>query len=65
VQDRETGFDDLVELLISRLEQRGAPSGLWLVEIAEARRALQKADDVLRRLQDAIIREAEDRPLES
>jgi hypothetical protein len=44
------------------LEERGVPSGTWLVDIAQARNALQSADAVLRRLEAAIIRSAGSAP---
>jgi hypothetical protein len=53
----------LVEDLVARLEERGAPAGMWLVSIREARVALQEADGLLRRLEDALIRDASERPL--
>jgi hypothetical protein len=54
---------DLVAEIIDALEQRGAPSGAWLVDIARARHALREADDLLRRMQHAIIRNASSSPL--
>ncbi len=56
VDERER--EELVDALLDRLRSEGAPAGAWLVDIAEVRRALQEADALLRRLQDAIMRGA-------
>jgi hypothetical protein len=48
----------LAERVLELLEQRGVPSGAWLVDIAQVRRSLRDADNLLRRLEDAIIRSA-------
>lgn len=50
--------------LLRALEERGVPSGAWLIDIARARHALQEADSILRRLEDAIIRAARTSPLD-
>jgi hypothetical protein len=50
--------NELVENLIAALEVRGVPQGAWLVDISRVRNALQEADGLLRRLEDAIIRDA-------
>jgi hypothetical protein len=50
--------------IIEALEERGVPSGAWLVDIARVRHDLQAADRLLRRLEDAIIRSASSSPLE-
>ena len=52
------GRDELVDNLIAGLEVRGVPQGAWLVDIGRVRQALQEADGLLRRLEDAIIRDA-------
>lgn len=52
------------EEMLRALEERGVPSGAWLVDIARARHALQEADSILRRLEDAIIRAARTSPLD-
>jgi hypothetical protein len=52
--ERSALVDDLVE----RLDQRGVPEGAWLVEIAQVRASLRSADDLLRRLEAAMIRGA-------
>ena len=44
--------DELRELM------REAPAGVRLLEIEEARAALARADDVLRNIREAIIRDA-------
>jgi hypothetical protein len=56
--EREQLADEIMRLL----EERGVPSGTWLVDIAQARNALQSADAVLRRLEAAIIRSAGSAP---
>jgi hypothetical protein len=50
--------EELVESLLNALEVRGVPQGAWLVDINRIRSALQEADSLLRRLEDAIIRAA-------
>jgi hypothetical protein len=50
--------EQLVDGLIAALEVRGVPQGAWLVDISRVRHALQEADGLLRRLEDAIIRDA-------
>jgi hypothetical protein len=56
--EREEIADEVMRLL----EERGVPSGAWLVDIAQARNALQSADALLRRLEAAIIRSASSAP---
>lgn len=51
--DRER--EELVDLLVQRLQAEGAPQGIWLVEIAQVREALRRADQLLRRLSEAIV----------
>ena len=46
----------LAEEIVRALEERGVPSGAWLVDIARVRQSLREADTLLRRLEDAIIR---------
>jgi hypothetical protein len=53
---------ELVERLIDALEVRGVPQGAWLVDISRVRQSLQEADGLLRRLEDAIIRDASSPP---
>ena len=48
----------VAEQVLRLLEERGVPSGAWLVDIAQTRQALRDADALLRRLEDAIIRSA-------
>ena len=48
----------VAERVLQLLEERGVPSGTWLVDIAQTRRALRDADALLRRLEDAIVRTA-------
>jgi hypothetical protein len=52
----------LAEEIVRRLEERGLPTGAWLADIVRVRRALQEADTLLRRLQEAIISQAESFP---
>jgi hypothetical protein len=54
----------LVAEIVDALEQRGIPAGAWLVDIARIRYALQEADDMLRRMENAIIRDANSSPLD-
>ena len=53
----------LAEEVLRLLEERGVPSGTWLVDIAQARGALRQADALLRRLEEAIVRSAAADPL--
>jgi hypothetical protein len=53
-----TQTEELVESIVSALEARGVPAGTWLVDVVCVRQALRDADDLLRRLEDAIIRAA-------
>ena len=48
--------NDLAAELVRRLEERGVPHGMWLVEIEEMRARLRAIDAQLLRLQDALIR---------
>jgi hypothetical protein len=59
-----TDREQLVSELLDALEERGVPSGAWLIDIARVRQDLQAADNLLRRLEDAIIRSANPSPLE-
>jgi hypothetical protein len=59
-----TERERLAEEILAALEERGVPSGAWLVDIARVRQDLQAADRLLRRLEDAIIRSASSAPLE-
>jgi hypothetical protein len=60
----DTEREQLVEEILTALEERGVPSGAWLVDIARVRQDLQAADKLLRRLEEAIIRSANSSPLE-
>jgi hypothetical protein len=60
----DTDREQLVAEILDALEERGVPSGAWLVDIARVRQDLQAADTLLRRLEDAIIRSANPSPLE-
>ena len=54
----------LAEEILRLLEQRGVPSGAWLIDIAQVRSALRDADSLLRRLEEAIVRSASANPLD-
>jgi hypothetical protein len=45
----------LLTAIVDQLRLEGAPQGMWLIEIAQARQALQNADGLLRRMSEAII----------
>lgn len=53
VEERER--EQLVDSLLDRLRTEGAPQGVWLVEIAQARDQLASIDSLLRRLAAAIV----------
>lgn len=54
----EENREGLADELIERLRSEGIPEGTWLIDIELARKALRQADEVLRKLQQAIIRAA-------
>jgi hypothetical protein len=60
----ELAAADLVDEIVRGLEERGVPSGVWLVDIARVRQSLREADALLRRLEDGIIRSPESSPLD-
>jgi hypothetical protein len=60
--DAPLGREGLAEEIMRLLEERGVPSGAWLVDIAQARSALRDADALLRRLEEAIVRAAASEP---
>lgn len=45
----------LLNALMERLRSEGAPAGVWLVEIDQARNQLATIDSLLRRLASAIV----------
>lgn len=51
--------EQIVEALVERLRIEGVPEGTWLVDITATRQALRDAfgvaDDLLGRLQDALV----------
>jgi hypothetical protein len=55
---------ELAAEIVRELEERGVPSGAWLVDIARVRQSLREADTLLRRLEDAIIRSSSAGPLD-
>lgn len=55
---------ELVEEIVSELETRGVPSGAWLLDLAKVRQSLREADNLMRRLEDAIIRSSAAAPLD-
>ena len=61
--DRTGNPSELADGIVRTLEERGLPPGAWLMDVARVRRSLHEADDLLRRLEDAIIRAAETAPL--
>ena len=64
MHDHTASRSELAEEMIQGLEERGLPPGAWLMDVARVRQSsLQEADDLLRRLEDAIIRSAESTPL--
>lgn len=46
-----------LDALIERLRAEGAAAGMWLVDIAQVRKALRDADGLLLKLQSAILSE--------
>ena len=62
--DRAGNRSELADEIVQTLEERGLPPGAWLMDVARVRRSLHEADDLLRRLEDAIIRAAETAPLD-
>lgn len=55
---------ELIEEIVSELQTRGLPSGAWLLDIAKVRQSLREADNLMRRLEDAIIRSSAAAPLD-
>jgi hypothetical protein len=55
---------ELVEEIVSELQARGVPSGAWLLDVAKVRQSLREADNLMRRLEDAIIRSSASAPLD-
>jgi hypothetical protein len=51
----EAEHEQLLQALLERLRAEGAPQGMWLIEVAQAREQLQSIDGLLRRLASAII----------
>lgn len=60
----EVTATEVVGEILRGLEERGVPSGAWLLDIARVRRSLREADTLMRRLEDAIIRASESSPLD-
>ena len=56
----ESERKDLVDALLDELARRGVPEGAWLADIARARRDLAQVDDLLRRLENALMRERDE-----
>jgi hypothetical protein len=57
-EDAPVRAESLAEEVLKLLEERGVPSGAWLVDIAQVRSSLREADALLRRLEEAIVRSA-------
>jgi hypothetical protein len=55
---------ELIEEIVNELQTRGVPSGAWLLDIAKVRQSLREADNLMRRLEDAIIRSSATAPLD-
>jgi hypothetical protein len=55
---------ELIEEIVNELQTRGIPSGAWLLDIAKVRQSLREADNLMRRLEDAIIRSSTAAPLD-
>jgi hypothetical protein len=55
MDDRER--EDLLDALVERLRREGAPAGEWLVDVMRARAAIGHLDELLRRLQAALLEE--------
>lgn len=51
--------------LVSALDARGAPRGVWIYDIEQVRGALRDAEDLLRRMEAAVIRAAEPDPFKT
>ena len=49
---------EFADELLVRMRADGAPARTWLLDIEQTRRGLAQAADRLRRMQDAIVREA-------
>jgi hypothetical protein len=49
---------DQTRALVDELRAEGAPEGIWLMDIAQVRVALQRADGLLRRMENAIVLQA-------
>jgi hypothetical protein len=62
VESEHSQEERLAETVIAALEARGVPDGVWLIEIEQARLGLKAVDDLLRRLEDAVIRNAGSTP---
>jgi hypothetical protein len=54
--------EQLAREVIEQLRVQGVPEGAWLLDIEEVRRSLHEADELLRRLKEAIIRAASSAP---
>jgi hypothetical protein len=57
-EDAPVRAESVAEEVLRLLEERGVPSGAWLVDIAQVRNSLREADALLRRLEEAIVRSA-------
>lgn len=55
---------ELIEEIVNELQTRGIPSGAWLLDVAKVRQSLREADNLMRRLEDAIIRSSAAAPLD-
>lgn len=57
-QERE----ELVADLLNAIEIRGLPAGAWLFAVRDARRAITRVDDLLYRLEQALLERHEEPP---
>jgi hypothetical protein len=61
----ERDTEALAAAIADALTRRGVPEGTWLIDITEARREVRRTaarvDDLLQRLQDAVVKQHEAR----
>lgn len=60
-----TEYAKLIEELVERLREEGAPTGTWLVDLTSVRRdlraAFERTDALLQDLQEALLSQHEQR----
>lgn len=47
--------EEVIARILEALRIQGVPQGVWLVELEQVRASLRAADDLLRRIYDAIL----------